>query len=247
MDLANFHQIVPVFTPLCSAQDITNVRKKHQETNIGHTGIETYEENDNISQMTRRFLKNDLIYNGATGNSNIEAVKSNMKPAVCKDAITTVSRAYQKARRSRRSVSLVENCMNTSLSQALWENPSEFHKEKQRRCSLGDLIRVSQGVHHVSSDGSLPLHISDALNMYRHRRSITDTYLGDETHEDAEGSKDSCSSQAILTILSHVSSSEEHVDVRDVFKKRRTSAAQLYFSPETGDSEDETLTLEKPM
>ncbi|GFS20909.1 inward rectifier potassium channel 2 [Elysia marginata] len=241
MDLANFHQTVPACTPLCSAQDITTLRKIYQADdgeNIEASVQNEAVQNEEIPQRTHHPSERASSANNIVSIIESESLKSERKSAFSKDPITTVSRAYRKAVRSRRSVSLVENCMMTSSSpHILRENPNDIELEKQRRCSLGDLIRVSQGVKDTSSDSNLPLNISDALNIYRHRRSITDTYLGEEIDEEVEGSEDS-SSQAILTIMSHVSS-EEHVDVRDVFKKRKTSASQLYFSPETGDSEDE--------
>ena len=234
MNLANFHHTVPASTPLCSAQDITTLRNMYKEIHQedGETASEKDVEDHHSSDRTQ------LSVTG-TANSEIEPTKLTAKPGNSKEMVTTVSMAYRRALRSRRSVSVVENCLSTA-SQTPQENPNGCKPKKQRRCSLGDLIRHSQGVKDTPSDSSLPLNISDALNIYRHRRSVTDTYLGQEIKEELEGFEDD-SNQAILTIMSHVSS-EEHIDMRDVFKKRRSSASQLYFSPETGDSEAETHT-----
>ncbi|RUS72421.1 hypothetical protein EGW08_019814 [Elysia chlorotica] len=226
MDLANFHHTVPASTPLCSAQDITTLRRMYSgpfqddSDASGELDVESH-----LSSEIIPFAVN------CAADSEIESTEPIPKPGTSrsKDMVTTVSMAYRKAVRSRRSVSVVENCLNTA-SKTTKENATENQPKKRRRCSLGDLIRHSQGVNGKSSVNSLPLNISDALNMYRHRRSVTDTYLGEEIKEEGEGSEED-SNQAILTIMSHVSS-DEHIDVRDVFKKRRSSASQLFFSPE---------------
>ncbi|KAK7111482.1 G protein-activated inward rectifier potassium channel 4-like [Littorina saxatilis] len=76
----------------------------------------------------------------------------------------------------------------------------------------------------------------DAVNMYRHRRSVTDTYLGTELPEE-ESDYDTDTSAAILSIVSQHSYSrggaggggasggkeDRRPDVRDVFKQRRKS------------------------
>lgn len=72
--------------------------------------------------------------------------------------------------------------------------------------------------------------------MYRHRRSVTDTYLGTELPEE-ESDYDTDTSAAILSIVSQHSYSrggaggggasggkeDRRPDVRDVFKQRRKS------------------------
>ena len=82
------------------------------------------------------------------------------------------------------------------------------------------------------------LSVGDAVNMYRHRRSVTDTYLGTELSE--EESDDSEQSAAILTIVSQQSrvQQDRRPDVRDVFKLRRKSTTQeLMFGTEGGDND----------
>ena len=94
-------------------------------------------------------------------------------------------------------------------------------KERVRRCSLGDMVRNSQGNNNPREKGN-------ALNLYRHRPSITDTYLGCEVVlEDME--EDEEESEAILSVVS-TRSQEKRTDVRDVFKKRRSSVTQLFFT-----------------
>ncbi|GFN87195.1 inward rectifier potassium channel 4 [Plakobranchus ocellatus] len=234
MNLANFHHTIPASTPLCSAQDVKTLRQMYRK------GLDDDEE------------PTDARKNGKKGANYPAAVPENIvKPRVATtklvtrsarpdSLVTSVSQAYRKALRAKRSVSMVEN--PTAVLQRLRENPDEEQSQRNRRCSLGDLIRESQGAKGVSPTNSIPFNIYDALNIYRHRRSITDTYLGAEIEEEEEKSDDaySCSSnQAILTIMSHVSG-EQHIDVRDVFKKRKSSAAHLYFAPEQ-DSGDENM------
>ena len=235
MNFANFHNTVPASTPLCSAQDTTTLRELYKMSHPGHR--ETCDLERNEGDMASSSPKGTSAIVDIPGKPEIEPAKSVTTSVSSKDQATTVSFAYRKALRSKRSVSMVENYMCKPPHQALRETPKEGQREKQRRFSLGDLIRLSQGGKEMSAQSSLPLHINDALNLYKHRRSITDTYLGREIEEEEEGSEDG-SSQAILTIMSHASA-EEHIDVRDVFKKRRSSASQLYFSAETGDSGDE--------
>lgn len=85
-----------------------------------------------------------------------------------------------------------------------------------------------------------PLSFGDALNLYRHRRSVTDTYLGTDISD--EDSDDSEENEALMSIVSQQSRQEVKPDVRDILwaPPRRTSfTMELMFGPESSESDDE--------
>nr|KAG5714897.1 hypothetical protein BaRGS_000385 [Batillaria attramentaria] len=89
-------------------------------------------------------------------------------------------------------------------------------------------LAVDDGKTDDQESGQRRISLGDALNMYRHRRSVTDTYLGTEIGDDSDNSEESA---AILSIVSQ-QSREKRPDVRDVFKLRRKSVTQeLMFGP----------------
>ncbi|XP_059140968.1 ATP-sensitive inward rectifier potassium channel 12-like [Physella acuta] len=118
-------------------------------------------------------------------------------------------------------------------SLSLEEDPSKRSLYlSNRRCSLGDMIRASQGTDRARHKRH---SLGDALNIYRHRRSITDTYLGTGIDEESEDDYDS--NQAILTVVSQRSAGKR-TDVRDLFKRRKSSGTHLFFGTESELSEN---------
>ncbi|XP_076459300.1 uncharacterized protein LOC143292682 [Babylonia areolata] len=98
-----------------------------------------------------------------------------------------------------------------------------------------------------TTPGERRLSLGDALNLYRHRRSVTDTYLGTELpEEDSEDDAKQANAAALLSLLSQQQHQQQQQgrrrsdgrppDMRDVFKFRRKSTTlPLMFATEAGD------------
>ncbi|KAH9519949.1 Inward rectifier potassium channel 2 [Bulinus truncatus] len=109
------------------------------------------------------------------------------------------------------------------------------HLGVERRYSLGDMIRVAHGRRRFSAQMN---SFDDALNLYKHRPSITDTYLGTGINEEevAGGEEDNA---AILSLVTRQSSVKKNMaELKESFKRRRSSGTVLMFKTST---EDETF------
>lgn len=204
MDLSTFNNTVPTSAPLCSAQDITHLREMYKATFPETRPPAPHcSESSRSTQLQSTSTASDIQVFPDTGSIG-EGQGAHLSPP------TT-------AARSQRSRSVEER----------FPPPKT---ERQRRCSLGDMIRVAQGDNRVKQSQYV-----DAMNIYRHRRSVTDTYLGDEIAEEADEVYDS--THAILSVISR-RSAEKRAEVRDPLKRRRSSV-QLLFGRETGNIGEE--------
>ncbi|KAK7002892.1 inward rectifier potassium channel 2, partial [Biomphalaria glabrata] len=97
----------------------------------------------------------------------------------------------------------------------------------KRRYSLGEMIRVAHGQRRF---GRRRQSIDDAVNFYKHRPSITDTYLGEgNTMHDAPDAENSL----VLTGLVSRSLSLKGKDLADVIKRKSHGTALLFKSFES--------------
>lgn len=209
MDLSSFHDTVPTSTPLCSAQDITNLREMYRANHPETTETASVEKQQSPV--------------AEAGNSEIISVCSDPLPSQDTTMNTNASDSCLQA-------SCPPKIHRSQRSKSMQETTRPPNKERQRRCSLGDMIMVAQG----ECSGKRKVY-ANALNIYRHRRSVTDTYLGEEIEEEGdESSYDS--SLAVLSIVSQISA-EKRTDFRELLKRRRGSV-QLCFGEKTGRSED---------
>ncbi|XP_005098785.1 inward rectifier potassium channel 2 [Aplysia californica] len=126
-------------------------------------------------------------------------------------------------------------------SHSMEEATGKPRGQHNRRCSLGDLIRTAQG--EGAGGGNRINHLGNALNIYRHRLSVTDTYLGSDNILEEVDEDDDENNQAILTVVSQRSQDrlERRTDVRDVFKKKKSSVTQLFFGTEPAKSGEEGI------
>ncbi|CAG5114800.1 unnamed protein product [Candidula unifasciata] len=182
MDLSTFDNTVPTSAPLCSARDITHLREMYKATHP-EPSLPTQHNSttSHSSQLQSTSTASDIqVFS--------EADSISVEPGNHLNTPVTVPR-------SQRSKSVEERI------------PPPPNIERQRRCSLGDMIRASQG-----DKGVKQSQYVDALNIYRHRRSVTDTYLGEEITEEGDEVYDS--NQAILSVVSR-RSAEKRIDSRD--------------------------------
>ncbi|XP_055877590.1 inward rectifier potassium channel 2-like [Biomphalaria glabrata] len=97
----------------------------------------------------------------------------------------------------------------------------------KRRYSLGEMIRVAHGQRRF---GRRRQSIDDAVNFYKHRPSITDTYLGEgNIMHDAPDAENSL----VLTGLVSRSLSLKGKDLADVIKRKSHGTALLFKSFES--------------
>lgn len=234
MDLANFHHTVPASTPLCSAQDITHLREIYKAGEEKAQALLRNDENSSSPPPTNRRRRAssksaDAELEHGTINP-VHDVSMETDPG-CLGSTNSLTRSPKAPRMvdARRAISLEER---VPLSNVVSKETSD--KRHARRCSLGDLIRASSSKE--TDFCQTKMKRDDALNIYRHRPSVTDTYLGTSIEEEMEDDEEN--SEAILSIVSR-RSEEMRVDMRDVFKRRRSSVSKLFFGPATSASDEE--------
>ena len=222
-----FHESYPVSIPLCSAQTLERKRLL-KELNI---------EDDEC--------EDDVEYSAGASDSHRErddVTRTNAEATLRSDSerkekVLTTEDSTQTQEEQSKPEAADTGATSPKDTEGDGTNaPAKERVRKTSRVEFQPLPSKASGTHPQRR-----LSLGDALNMYRHRRSVTDTYLGTELSE--EESDDSEQNAAILSIVSLQSrgQQERRPDVRDVFKLRRKSTTfELMFGMEGVDNDGDS-------
>lgn len=224
-----FHESYPVAIPLCSAQTLER-RRLFRELNL------QYSDNDSLEDIEYSTGVPDSRRQRDEGTTDAEGTMPTEHED--KEKRLATEESPQSREEEQKDVN-AERVEAPSTKDSSGDGTNATAKERVRKISRVEFQPLPGKA--AGTNPQRRLSLGDAVNMYRHRRSVTDTYLGTELPE--EESDDSEQSAAILSLRSLHSwgHQERRPDVRDVFKQRRKSTTlELMFGTEGVDTDGES-------
>ena len=230
MNYDAFHESYPVAIPVCSAQTLER-RRLSRELNLQYSDDDSHEDIEYSTGVAdSRRQRDEATTAKAEGTMPSEHEDKEKRLATEESA---------QSREEEQNDPNAERVETPSTKDSSGDGTNATAKERVRKTSRVEFQPLpGKG---AGTNPQRRLSLGDALNMYRHRRSVTDTYLGTELPE--EESDDSEQSAAILSLRSLQSRGhqERRPDVRDVFKQRRKSTTlELMFGTEGVDTDGES-------